>query len=244
MCYHASFSFNHFQLAERYRLAAEEIPNGSTLPVPYANGFSFPLLPVLILEPVLKVKWMQWGLIPRWTKSPAEAEKIRVMTLNAKLETLREKPAFRHTVPSQRCLIPCSGFYEWREIQKKKYPYRIESATPIFSMAGIYDEWLDTDTGTLVNSFAVVTAPANHLMEQIHNTKKRMPLVLAPEEESHWLSASFDESFTQNQILHLQDLHLTARPIAKDFQQKSLTMGPEAFDKEVPYPELAFYPLD
>lgn len=244
MCYHASFSFNHFQLAERYRLAAEEIPNGSTLPVPYANAFSFPMLPVLINEPALKVKWMQWGLIPRWTKSPADAEKIRVMTLNAKLETLNEKPAFRHTLQSQRCLIPCSGFYEWREIQKKKYPYRIENESPIFSMAGIYDEWLDQESGALVPSFAVVTAPANPLMEQIHNTKKRMPLILRPEEESHWLSASFGEDLKQSQMNFLTELTLTARPIAKDFQQKSLTMGPGEFDKEVPYPELAFYPLD
>lgn len=244
MCYHASFSFNQFQLAERYKIAVEEIPNGSTLPQPYANGFSFPVLPVISGSDKPKISWMQWGLIPYWTKGSEEASKIRVMTLNAKAETLHEKPAFRHTLKSKRCIIPMSAFFEWREIQKQKYPYCVESTESIFSVAGIYDEWTDKGSGEVVPTFAVVTAPANPLMEQIHNSKKRMPLILSAEHENLWLQKDFEHAVLETELKQLSDLTLRAKPIAKDFQARSREMDFEKFASEVPYPELAFYPLD
>jgi putative SOS response-associated peptidase YedK len=244
MCYHASFSFDKFQLAERYKIAVEEIPNGSALPLPYLNGFSFPMVPVIKKDPDKKVEWMQWGLIPHWTKNSGEAEKIRTMTLNAKAETLTQKPAFKHTLKSQRCIIPCSGFFEWREIQKKKYPYLIEANENIFSIAGIFDEWTEKESGEVVPTFSIITAPANHLLAQIHNTTQRMPLILSEELEEKWLQTPFEETILEQQIKHLDGLNLKAKPIAKDFQSKSATMGIEDFAKEVQYPEMAFYPID
>ena len=244
MCYHASFSFNQFQLAERYKIAAEEIPNGTTLPQPYVNAFAFPVLPVIVGHDHLKIALMQWGLIPYWTKGSEEAEKIRVMTLNAKAETLHEKPAFRHTLKSKRCIIPLSAFFEWREIQKQKYPYCLQGRENIFSVAGIYDEWTDKSSGEIVPTFALVTAPANALMEQIHNTKKRMPLILSREFENEWLQKDFDPGMLQKELQQLKEITLQAKPIAKDFQAKSRESEFEKFTAEIPYPELAFYPID
>jgi putative SOS response-associated peptidase YedK len=152
----------------------------------HVNGFNFPDYPVV--TPNDEIQVFKWGLIPHWTKSADEATKIKAMTLNAKSETIFEKPSFRQSIFSRRCLIPSTGFFEWRHDVNKKTPYFIRlKEDEIFSMAGIYDEWADPQTGEISKTFSILTTSANPMMEYIHNSKKRMLVILPKNSENAWL---------------------------------------------------------
>ncbi|WP_123039983.1 SOS response-associated peptidase [Cohnella candidum] len=124
---------------------------------------------------------LKWGLIPPW----AEEEKIGSRMINARAETLEEKPAYRNAFRRKRCLIPADGFYEWKSAPGGgKRPYRIVLRSGgVFSMAGLYETWTAPD-GRKVSSFAVITTEPNPLMAGIHD---RMPVILRPEDEPLWL---------------------------------------------------------
>ncbi len=163
------------------------------LPMHYASGFDHPDLPVIIQEDgVGKVRLMNWGLIPNWTKGAGEVVKIQKSTLNARAETIFEKPAFRDSVVRRRCLVITDGFYEHHHKNKKTYPYhiRLKGSEPM-TMAGIWDTW--RGNGIKRNTFSIVTTRANPLMARIHNNPKtsegpRMPLILPPDKEKLWLT--------------------------------------------------------
>jgi putative SOS response-associated peptidase YedK len=122
----------------------------------------------------------KWGLIPHWSKDP----KIGFRTINAKAETLEEKPAFKEPFMRHRCLIPADGFYEWKETPSGKVPYRFTlKDESLFAFAGIFDLWKD-DSGNLVKSVSIVTVEPNDLVKPIHD---RMPAVLKKEHEDMWL---------------------------------------------------------
>lgn len=128
-----------------------------------------------------------WGLIPFWAKD----DKIKKMTLNAKIESATVKPAFRNSVKN-RCLIIANGYYEWQWLdpkgkQKQKYFIKPE-AQDIFAFAGIYSTWRNPHTNEQINSYSILTTAANELMSRIHNNKKRMPIVLRKEDHELWLS--------------------------------------------------------
>jgi len=151
------------------------------------SGFEHPALPV-IKEEVIELN--SWGLIPNngTVKDSAAADEYRKLTLNAKGETIFDKPSYRDNIISHRCLFPVSGFYEWREYENKKYPYYIQPADGNgFLLGSVYDSWTDTSTGEIRKTFSIVTTPANPLMEMIHNLKKRMPLILSVEDAQTWL---------------------------------------------------------
>jgi len=245
MCYHVSVLFDKYKLAERFNLNLSALETTFDLPPnPYINGFTFPHLYLITNQNTLKLDVMQWGLIPSWIKTQKEAEKIRLMTLNAKVETLNEKPAFRNCLKKQRCLIPISGFFEWREIQKAKYPYFIQSNENISAIAGIYEHWKNPDTNEQIKTFSMITTEANNLMAQIHKTKKRMPLIVNYDQGKQWLNEGFEFNHVTEFLEDTQKSNLKAHPIEKDFQQKAIQNSNVNLLKEVPYPELAFYPLD
>lgn len=158
----------------------------------HVNGFTYPLWQVEILNHesgIQESKNFNWGLIPSFSRNEKEAYQIRSGTLNARMETLHEKPSFKENIEKRRCLVKSSGFFEWREYQGKKYPYFIQlKEREIFSFAGLYDCWKNPETDEIVNSFSIITTKANELMEKIHNTKKRMPAILEIGEEEAWLS--------------------------------------------------------
>jgi putative SOS response-associated peptidase YedK len=159
-------------------------------PVFYASGFSFPNWRIVTKED--DIKSMHWGLIPHWFKD-ADPNKIAAMTLNAQAETVHEKASFRSLVGKKNCIIPSSGFFEWRTEGKEKIPYFLKPAfDPVFSMAGIYDEWVDRTTGEILRTFSILTCPANEVMAHIHNTKKRMPVLLSEEDLDPWLDGALD----------------------------------------------------
>ena len=110
-------------------------------PVYHANGFEHPRLPVITGESPRGIQFMEWGLIPSWVKSGEDALKLRERTLNARSETVFEKPSFRSSIGEKRCLVPADGFFGWMSVKGKKYPHFIYlKKREIFSMAGIWSE--------------------------------------------------------------------------------------------------------
>jgi putative SOS response-associated peptidase YedK len=124
-----------------------------------------------------------WGLIPNWAKDPAIGNRM----INARAETLAEKPAFRTALRRRRCLIPADGFYEWKKDPgggKTKTPMRVRMKSgDVFAFAGIWETWHSPD-GSVIPSCTVITTQPNELMATIHD---RMPVILAPEDYQRWL---------------------------------------------------------
>ena len=132
----------------------------------------------------------KWGLIPFWAKDPSMGYKM----INARAETVDEKPSFKHCLQRKRCLIVADGFYEWKKEGTTKRPHRITLKNQeLFGFAGLWDTW-KSPTGEFVNSCAILTTTPNELMEPIHN---RMPVILPREVESVWL----DQSIVDSQFL-------------------------------------------
>jgi putative SOS response-associated peptidase YedK len=112
-------------------------------------------------------------------------------TLNARQESLTEKASFKHLVNRNRCLVPSTGFFEWQSNGKQKTPFFVKDAQQaIFSIAGLHDTWFNGSTGKLDATFTLLTTEANAFMAEIHNTKKRMPLILSIDEEALWLKGA------------------------------------------------------
>jgi putative SOS response-associated peptidase YedK len=188
MCYSNSSTSKNVDLAKKYKKKVP--PNMDETPVFFASGFSFSNWRIVTKDDTLQV--MQWGLIPAWFKGDKPNE-IAAMTLNAKVETLDEKASFKHLLHRQECIIPSTGFFEWKTIGKEKIPYFIYPSTDaIFSMAGLYDQWLDPASGKTKRTFTLLTGPANPLMAEIHNSKKRMPVILDPNKEESWLAGDLN----------------------------------------------------
>ncbi|APG59561.1 SOS response-associated peptidase [Christiangramia salexigens] len=159
------------------------------------NAFTFMETPVITNDNPGEINMYHWGLIPFWAKD----DKIKKMTLNSKIETASEKPAFRNSVEN-RCLIIADGYYEWQWLDSKgksKQKYLIQpSDQKIFTFAGIYSNWKNPETGEQVNSYSILTTEANELMSEIHNNKKRMPVVLKPNDQKAWLNGDEIQKFS------------------------------------------------
>jgi len=125
---------------------------------------------------------MRWGLIPSWAKDPALGNKL----INARAETVHEKPSFRSSFRKRRCLVPTDGFYEWQVRDKGKVPQYIQLRTGgLFAFAGLWSEW---DSGKeILQTFTIITTAANRELESIH---QRMPVILMPQDYDGWLATS------------------------------------------------------
>ncbi|MEI7027486.1 SOS response-associated peptidase [Paenibacillus sp. y28] len=137
---------------------------------------------------------LRWGLVPHWAKE----ERLGTTLLNARAETLTEKPAYRRSFERRRCLIPADGFYEWKKAGSGKQPMRIVMKdNRLFSMAGLYDIWIAPD-GKRLATCAIVTTTPNPLMAGIHD---RMPVVLRQEDEPLWLDRSVQDTARLQKLL-------------------------------------------
>ena len=129
---------------------------------------------------------LRWGLIPSWAKDAEIGNRM----INARAETVAEKPSFRRALQQRRCLILADGFYEWRQEGKKKIPTFITLASrEPFAFAGLWETWRPPD-GEVIHSCTIITTTPNTLMEVIHN---RMPVILARESETAWLDRTITE---------------------------------------------------
>ena len=188
----------------------------------HVNAFNYPFCPIVTREE--EIDAFQWGLIPFWTRTEEDAKKIRQMTLNAKAETLFQKPSFREPAKAKRCLIPSTGYFEWRHEGKVKLPYYLLlKEEEIFSIAGIYDEWEDKKTGQRLVTFSMITTAANPLTAYIHNTQKRMPAILLKEEEEKWLDPELNEKEVLTLLQPVPADVMEAYRIKNDFLRKHST---------------------
>jgi putative SOS response-associated peptidase YedK len=140
------------------------------------------------------VKLMRWGLVPFWSQDPSIGNRM----INARCETLDQKPSFKQLLGSRRCLIPADRFYEWRRLGKGKIPMRVrlKDQRP-FTFAGLWDRWRDPEGGELY-SFTIITTDANKLLRPIHD---RMPLILDPLVAKQWLDPIFTSFSTLSFLL-------------------------------------------
>lgn len=147
----------------------------------------------------------RWGLIPWWSKN----KKIGARNINARGETVAEKPAFRESFAKRRCLIPADGFYEWQRLPKGKLPHYIYAADhkPL-ALAGLWSSWNDPDTGDRVLSCSIVTGEPNDLVADIHD---RMPVIINEDNWSLWL----DRSVTDRDQLRSLLTSYTHYPLAE-----------------------------
>ncbi len=194
MCFHKSLNIKASELEARYEAALP--PSADFKPVYHANAYNFPAWPIVTRQEPGKLQLIHWGLIPHWAKTEQDATDIRTRTINARSETIYEKPSFRSAAQAgKRCLIPVTGFFEWHTDHSKKFPFYISTTDQkITSIAGLWDEWANPETGELVTTYTLLTTEANPLLAAIHNTKKRMPCVLTPEAEHAWLHENLSEA--------------------------------------------------
>ena len=132
---------------------------------------------------------LHWGLIPSWAKDPGIGSRM----INARAETVADKPAFRSALRYRRCLVAADGFYEWKKIegQKRKQPYYIHMADRLpFAFAGLWEHWESADEAE-IDSCTIITTEPNKLMESLHN---RMPVILQPKDFDMWLDPDLQES--------------------------------------------------
>jgi len=236
MCYNIAYLENRIEkYQERYKNSLP--PNWSErslqleLPTYYfASGFAHPHLPIINHEGIFLY---EWGLIPYWIKDTQSAGEIAGKTLNAVGETVFDKPSFKKSIATKRCLLGINGFYEWREFNNKKYPYFIKTkSNEMFSLGCIYESWADKSTGEIRNTFSVITTPANHLLEMIHNTKKRMPLIIPEKDEKKWIEPLLSKEQIHGLIKPYDDSDMTAYTISnKVNSSKNNRNVPETMDK-------------
>lgn len=170
----------------------EELLPYTDLPLYHSNGFQHHDILIYTDDSPNFPTIATWGLIPHWVKDTTQMKKAWNTTLNARGETIFEKPSFRNSAKRKRCLIYIDGFYEHHHNNKKTYPFYIskKDETPLI-LAGLWSEWKNPDTNIIQTSFGIVTTKANTLMSKIHNNPKlkepRMPFILSDKIADNWL---------------------------------------------------------
>ncbi|HOZ52951.1 MAG TPA: SOS response-associated peptidase, partial [Chitinophagaceae bacterium] len=209
------------------------------------SGYAYPPLLVFTNDQPFKPQFFQWGLIPHWVQSKVIANTIRNQTLNARAETIFEKPSFKNSAKYKRCLIYIDAFYEYHHANKKVYPFHISLKLdePII-LAGLWDEWLDTETGELIQTVSIVTTKANEVMSQIHNNPKliepRMPAILGRDKQNEWLKPidHEDEIFKLLHLLEPIESNLLKYHTVRRLKGKESVGNTKEAELEYIYPEL------
>jgi len=161
---------------------------------PLYNAAPSQEIPVVLGKDNRKLAFFRWGLIPSWAKDPGIGSKL----INARAETLTEKPSFRRAYKQGRCLIPADSFFEWKKEGRNKTPYRIfmRNNSPL-GMAGLWDIWSPPGRPPLY-SCAIITTKANSLLQPLHD---RMPVIIRPQDYDLWLDTSVQEHAVLNSLL-------------------------------------------
>lgn len=253
MCYDIKASLNaqmkrarHYGDENAIREIEEKLAPHTDLPLFHASGFQHPRLLIYTDRSPRIPEISTWGLIPHWVKDDSQRRKFWNNTLNARGETIFEKPAFRSSARYRRCIIAIDGFYEHHHHRGNTFPFYIHRRDnqPI-SLAGLWNEWTDPGSGETWNSFSIVTTGGNPMMARIHNNPRiegpRMPLILPGELEDAWLVKVEDEV----DIKALEELirpypgeELQAHTVAR-LRGKEYMGNVAAITEEVEYPELA-----
>ena len=150
---------------------------------------------------------MTWGLVPSWAKDQSFGARM----INARSESVHEKPSFRSSFKHQRCLVPADGFIEWAKEGKEKIPHYIQLKTQgLAAFAGIWSEWKKQEPHLI--TYSIITTQANDLLLPIH---ERMPVILSPQDYSSWLDPKTDQEVLRSLLVPFPDDLLAFRRIAK-----------------------------
>ncbi len=183
MCGRFQLSVKGKEISERFNVEVHDELHrpDPKLPLNF-KGFNcapFQYLPVITNDEPRKLEYFRWGLLPQWAKD----ERIAAKMINARSETVMDKPAFKTAFERKRCLIPANGFYEWNK-NKVKQAYRFYMRDEsLFAMAGLWERWKGSD-GEWLFTFSILTTRANALLQDIHD---RMPVILSADDENKWL---------------------------------------------------------
>lgn len=228
MCF--SYSVNANQQSLPFDIDKINIPK----PGFFFSGFQHPILPICNRN----FEWenAHWGLIPKWAKGQQEQEDIQNKTLNARIETVNERASFKTAWEKNPCIVACSGFFEWKQEGNTKIPHYIfpKSDEWLF-FGGIYEDYIDANTCEWHRSYSILTTQANTLMAEIHNVKKRMPVIVEREHLETWLSGNTNERFEL--CRPLTDGLLDCYPVSKNLNSNRLDRNQEWAIKEEKPPE-------
>ena len=242
MCYNVAYLEKR---GENYKDRYENVfinEEGDILPDPempssyFISGFTHPNLPIVKFDGITMASW---GLIPGWVKDEKGAKDIRMKTLNAIGETAFEKPSFKMSIAKKRCILGVSGFYEWRHVHEIKYPYFIKAKDEDFTSLGcIYEDWYNKTTQEVASTFSIITTAANPLMEKIHNSKMRMPLILNRKDEKDWVNPELPDELVKKLIKPFDENKMRAYTVSQFVNSTRNNRNvPEAIEP-VEYPEL------
>jgi len=171
---------------------------------------------------------VEWGLVPSWTKERRTSKPL----INARAETIAEKPSFRAPYKRRRCLVPANGFYEWQATEAGKIPHHIHmNADGLFAFAGIWEVWHGTGGDDWLETMAIITTEANSDVAALHH---RMPVVVAPDDFNVWLEC--DEMAKDDPLGQLQPMPtgtFTYHPVSTRLNNVR-NEGPHLLDKDVP----------
>ncbi len=172
--------FNPMDIPARFKVSAAGL-------MPRYNMVPSQDIPVIINDGSKHLVMSRWGFIPYW----AEDMSIGNTLINARGETVDEKPSFKYSLPRRRCLVVADGFYEWRREGRRKYPYRVTlKNNELFGLAGLWDIWKSPE-GEMIHSCTILTTRANELIQPLH---ERMPVLLSREAEAIWLDPNVTDS--------------------------------------------------
>ncbi len=189
------------QVERRYNIAPTQL-----VPIVRLNGGHRELAPT------------RWGLVPHWAQDADSAARM----INARSETVSEKPSFRDAFRQTRCLVPSSGFYEWKHVGREKTPYLIQvKGAPVYAMAGIWSRWLGP-SGPL-ETFSVLTTRAAEAIADVH---ERMPVILHPDHYSDWLNSAAPRDYLLDLCQPLPN-DLVVRNAVGDYVNSARNEGPE-----------------
>lgn len=169
---------------------------------------------------------LHWGLVPKWAKERAIGNRM----INARSETLDEKPSFREAFRKRRCLVLADGWYEWQVAAGGKQPWfiRMKDAQPI-AFAGLWERWKDPANGALLESCTIVTTDAAASIRKIHD---RMPVVVAEADQDRWLDTAFSDTATLSGLLKPCDAEaLEAWPVSRQVNAPK-NQGPALIERE------------
>ena len=174
------------------------------------------MVPVVISQSPNEAVMMKWGLVPFWAKDFKIGNKL----INARAETIDTKPAFRGSLKRRRCLVPATGFYEWKRLGNGKAPYYIHLRDDsFFAFAGLYDAWSDQEGDRLL-SFTIITTTPNSMMARIHD---RMPAVLRREDEELWLGKGpLDPADRRRLLRPFPSRQMEAYAVSKDVNSPAI----------------------
>lgn len=186
------------------------------------------LIPIIRDSTKRMLEMFHWGLIPSWSKETEIGKKM----INARSETIQEKPSFRNAFAKRRCLIPADGFFEWKKStgEKGKTPFFFElSPKQAFVFAGIFEIWTAPD-GSNIPTCSIITCPANDLVAQVHD---RMPVILPRDKMWHWLDPKKSGQELKDMLLPLPAYQMTVRPISTLVNNPALD-SPEILNEVLP----------